>query len=126
MSAELSPLYCHKIIDRMEHDFLENDQLHIVVHLDPIAPHNALRDLVETCLKAYDIRLSLHDFDTQYRNDKFIVTFDCVLPEDLVGRNDEITSFVTKRVQTDYPNSELFITFDSNFAALPHSTPEEK
>ena len=66
LSAEEDPLVCHEIIDHLECDALQELNVRLVIHHDPVAVNDAewgrLRSSVEEIAAAVDGRLSVHSF----------------------------------------------------------------
>ena len=65
MAAEEDVLKSHDIIDNIEKDFFENDNLHMVIHFDPIVTGDEvvgdIRKYLMEKVKQIDSRLSIHD-----------------------------------------------------------------
>ena len=66
LSAEEDPLVCHDVIDTIECCVLEELNVHLVIHYDPVVENDEewtqMRKVLETMLANIDSRLSLHDF----------------------------------------------------------------
>ncbi len=88
------PLLCHEIIDNLERRCLQQHQVHLVIHYDPVAVGDALLDKMrQTVLEALqhlDSRLSLHDFRMVVGKGHTNLIFDVVLPFDLKGTEKQI------------------------------------
>lgn len=124
MPAENDPLISHEIIDDIERDFLENDNLHMIVHYDPISTKDSLvtelRELISEQIKHLDTRLSIHDLRIVKGKSHTNVIFDCVVPHDIEIGEKEIKQFVRNIVTEKYPSCRPVLTIDRSYAAIPH------
>ncbi|MDO5033702.1 MAG: cation diffusion facilitator family transporter [Eubacteriales bacterium] len=122
MAAEEDVLQSHEVIDDIEQDFLQEDGLHLVVHLDPIVTHdpevNAVRAWLEEAVKEVDKHLSVHDIRLVKGNHHSNLIFDVVRPPDLALSAGELKSKLTDLVQTQHPNYRCLITVDENYTGL--------
>lgn len=84
LSAEEDPLVCHEIIDHLECDALEELNVHLVIHHDPVAVNDGewarLRTLVEEITGRVDERLSVHSFRLVRGQDGQRLVFDLAVP----------------------------------------------
>ncbi len=124
MSAEDDPLTSHEIIDDIERDFLENDNLHMIVHYDPISTKDSLvtelREWISEQIQHLDSRLSIHDLRIVKGKNHTNVIFDCVVPHDIDIGEKEIKQFVRNVVTEKYPSCRTVVTIDRSYAAIPH------
>lgn len=118
MDCREDPMECHESIDRMERECLGSHNVHLVIHYDPVVTDNPelqmLKARTESLLKAYDSRLSLHDFRMVQGRRHMNLVFDVPLPADLHGRGDQIRQIVEKALNTseDELTYHVKITFD--------------
>ncbi len=124
MAAENDVLESHDVIDNIERDFLKNDGLHMIVHLDPISTKdslaNELRDWIGGQMKHLDSRLTIHDLRVVRGTTHTNVIFDCVVPHDMEIGDKEIKRFAANIVSEKYPDYYTVVTIDHSYAALPH------
>ena len=84
MAAEKDVLESHDIIDNIERDFHDNDNIHLVIHYDPIQTGDravgTLRAWVEGQLKTISPQLSMHDFRAVRGPTHTNLIFDVVVP----------------------------------------------
>ena len=118
MSAEGDAISKHEVIDSIEHDFLENDGIHMIVHYDPVPPEDselgALREWIATEVKKLDGRITIHDL--QKKDGK--VSLDCVVPDDMEIGDKEIKTFVTNIIRAKYPECMVGVNIDHSFAEV--------
>lgn len=122
MAAEHDVILSHEVIDDIEQDFLKQDGLHLVVHLDPIVTHDpevtAARSWLEQAVKTLDPRLSVHDVRLVKGKHHSNLIFDVVRPPDLYLSGDELKAELRSRVKTQHPNYRSVITVDENYTPL--------
>lgn len=125
MAAERNVLESHNIIDNIEHDFLEKDNLNIIVHYDPIVTEKSemqdMRGWLEERIKAIDSSLSIHDLRIVKADDCTKLIFDCVVSPEMTVSTLEINNRIQEQVNEKYDNYRCLITFDASFDAMPHS-----
>ena len=94
MDQNEDPLLCHEIIDNLERRCLQQHQVHLVIHYDPVVVGDELLDetktMVLTLLQQQDSRLTLHDFRMVQGKGHTNLIFDIALPDDLKGREKTI------------------------------------
>ena len=116
MDSQESPLVCHDLIDDIERDFVEQFNLHLVIHYDPLVTNDAelnhMRQLVENEVHGIDPRLSIHDFRMVRGPQHTNLIFDLVLPFELDSRRDELKRLIDQRVQFENRKYYTVITFD--------------
>ena len=105
-------LKSHELIDTIEKDFLVNDNLQVIIHMDPIDIDDPevkdLYHLVKKCIKEISSEISMHDFRTVITKTHTNLIFDCEIPY-----TSEVTfEMVQKRVD------ELLETLPGQYFAL--------
>lgn len=124
MAAEDDVLESHDVIDNIERDFLENDGLHMIVHMDPISTKdslvNELRTWISEQIKCLDERLTIHDLRIVKGPTHTNVIFDCLVPHDMEIGEKEIKHYLRNVIKEKYPNYYAIVTIDRSYAALPH------
>ncbi len=117
MSAEHDALKCHEIIDRIEDDFLNCDNINMIIHLDPIPADEAALAARRT---VSDIALKIHPdctvHDLKIKDN--IIAFDCVKPEDCTLSDEALIAAFDVAVRMVYPDCEIKITVDSSFSPI--------
>ena len=122
MAAENDVLMSHEVIDDIEQDFLKQDGLHLVVHLDPIVTHDpevaAVRSWLEQAVKTLDPSLSVHDVRLVKGSHHSNLIFDVVRPPELHMSGEELRSELSRLVKSQHPNYRSVITVDENYTPL--------
>ena len=94
MDHKADPLYCHELIDTLERNCLEEHNIHLVIHYDPVVTGDEeldrLRHIVTELLKAQDSRISIHDFRMVKGEKQTNLIFDIALPAELMPKKKEV------------------------------------
>lgn len=129
MAAEEDVLKCHDIIDNIEKDFLEQDNLNMVIHFDPIVTSDEavgdLRKWLSRQVKLIDERLTVHDLRVVPGVSHTNMIFDCVVPHEFELSDKEVRQRIQEMVSKEYAGYQCVVTVDKSFAALPHSRSQE-
>lgn len=117
MDEKENALTCHEIIDDLERQCLQQHNVHLVIHYDPVVTGDAeldrMKGLVSTLLKERDERLSLHDFRMVRGKGHTNLIFDVALPADLVGAEKQIQRTLEEQIsQRESSRYYTVITFD--------------
>ena len=118
MDKNEDPLLCHEIIDNLERRCLQQHNVHLVIHYDPVvtddAEMNELRCFVQETLAKEDSRLSMHDFRMAKGKDHTNLIFDIALPHELTARRKEIKQLLDQAL-ADRQEGTYYtvITFDA-------------
>lgn len=124
VSADMSLMECHELIDSIERDFLR-EGMNMLVHPDPVAMDDSAAGQVNTELnrivREIDERISVHDVRIVQCPDAEKVIFDCVLPPDSGIEEKALTEEITRFLRVTRPDCRCIITFDSGYASIPRS-----
>lgn len=119
MDQREDPLACHELIDDIERLCLEEYNIHLVIHYDPVVvgdpEQDSLRAAILNTLKAIDSRLNLHDFRMVRGANHTNLIFDIALPSDLNGREGDIRDAVNEALEARGDDMKYYsvITFDA-------------
>lgn len=93
ISAEEDLLECHDMIDAIEWTVLEQLNVHLVIHYDPVLKNDAewmqMQALVESILENIEPELSMHDFRIARGAKDTKLIFDLAVPYALSGERRE-------------------------------------
>lgn len=123
MDAKIDVLTCHDIMDTIERDFAREDNIHIVVHLDPTVldceETNELKEVVRNILFDIDPIITFHDFRVVYGDKSKNVLFDIVVPPRYKYSDDELISTIKNRVN-EAGNGNLYavVVVDRSYGVL--------
>lgn len=119
MDQREDPLSCHELIDDLERLCLEQHNIHLVIHYDPVVVgdpvQDSLRQTIFDALQTIDNRLNLHDFRIVRGSGHTNLIFDIALPADLAGREKEIGKTVDAALADRGDDMKYYtvITFDN-------------
>ena len=86
VDANVDVLVSHELVDEIERDFIQNTNIILTGHLDPIVINdervNALRERVLRIVSELDPRFSVHDFRMVFGEKRTNVLFDVAIPFD--------------------------------------------
>lgn len=103
MSADEDPLVCHDIIDDIECDLLEQLNVHLVIHYDPVVTDdrewNDLRCAVKEIVEQVDPALSIHDFRMVKGAEQTKLVFDLAIPYSMTSHYRELKQRIDKALR---------------------------
>lgn len=118
MDRKLDPLLSHDLIDRMERNFLQEENLQLVIHYDPVVTDDeeaaAVKALVEAVVGGIDQRLTIHDFRMVAGPLHTNVIFDLVVPFEREKDAQVLISAISASLQAVNPNYHAVICVDSD------------
>ena len=116
--AEMSLVECHRIIDKIEHDFSETG-LRMLIHPDPIVTGDSDEGMINSELnkivKQIDERLTVHDVRSVICSDIRKVIFDCVLPPNSGLDEKNLTREINRFMQLKFPDCLCVIRYDYGY-----------
>lgn len=122
VAAEEDVLKSHDIIDNIERDFLEQLNLHLIVHMDPIVTKDEsvtnMRHWLAQEVKKVHPELTVHDLRLVPGTTHTNVIFDCVIPMGLSQSDEEIKESIGQLVQQTYPDHYCVITVDHSYTEM--------
>lgn len=122
MSADISFVECHEIIDKIERDFLARG-MNMLVHPDPILTGSSVTARIDSELKnivrGIDDRITVHDVRVVDCDDKIRVIFDCVVPPESGLEESALTEEITRFLRVRFPSVCCEISFENSYASIP-------
>ena len=107
VDSSVDILTSHELIDAIEQDFLKNEGLAVVIHLDPIVTSDArvskLRKWISEDVAQIDPRLSIHDLRIVPGENRTNVIFDCYEPYAVEIGEDELKTMISQHVSEKFP-----------------------
>lgn len=119
ISGEIDALTAHQLIDTIERDFLENDNIHLIIHHDPVATgdqNDYQRLWVEGQVKTIDTRLSIHDLRIEDYPGHTDYSFDVFAPPEIKTPDSELRMLILEALQTKDKPAQVTITIDRSSA----------
>ncbi len=124
VAAEEDILESHDIIDCIERDFMEQEQLHMVIHMDPIVTDNSqvglMRQFLTDTVQTIHPSLTIHDLRIVEGTTHSNLIFDCVRPHELAMTDSALKERISGLVRESYPDMYCVITIDTSFAPVTH------
>ena len=124
VSASESILISHDLIDVIEKDFKQNDNIDLVIHMDPVDfddPFtNDLRMRTNKVIQSIDPTLSMHDFRVVKGSTHNNLIFDVVVPFHFHMSNQELLDSILQNLpqQDNGIVNEAVITLDSAYTSI--------
>ena len=119
MDAKADPLDSHDLIDNIERDFLREDNLHLVIHYDPVTTDDPrveqLRSRITEIVHGMHDDMAIHDLRIVPGNTHTNIVFDCVVPYGCRIPDREIRERISQEIRVDYPNYYCVITLENSF-----------
>ncbi len=114
--AEEDILISHDLIDNIERDFLEQEGIHLVIHLDPVITcdekANALHEAVLTKVKELYPRSAIHDFRVVWGVTHSNVLFDVAVPFSVADSDQQVKERVSRAVESLDPTYRAVLAVD--------------
>ena len=119
MDAKDDPLVSHDLIDNIERDFYKEENLHLVIHYDPVTTDDPrvelLKNRIMEIVHGMHDDMAIHDLRIVPGNTHTNVVFDCVVPFGCRITHREIRERICQEVQADYPNYYCVITLENSY-----------
>lgn len=119
--AKQDIMLSHDIIDNIEFDFKCNDDLNVVIHLDPVETDNPvvneLRDKLTALLCEISNQISMHDFRIVSGTTHSNLLFDICIPASFHMGDSELRGIITRKVREIDPTYNIVITIDRNYTS---------
>lgn len=119
VSAEQDIMISHDIIDNIERDFLNNDNIHLVIHLDPIVTNdsrtNSLKNAVENIIAGISPEITMHDFRVVIGVSHSNLIFDIVVPFNFKWTDEKLIKMVSGKVHAIDSSYYAVVTVDHNY-----------
>ena len=88
------PLLCHELIDNLERRCLQEHNVHLVIHYDPVVTGDEemdrLKAVVEQVLREMDSQISIHDFRMVRGTGHTNLIFDIALPAQWMPKQKQV------------------------------------
>lgn len=123
IDADGEIMHSHDLMDNIEADFLKNEGINLVIHMDPISVSdpetNELRqkcmEIVSAISQEYSHPASMHDFRIVKGVTHTNVLFDVSITNEFSLKNEELCSELSKRIKEINPLYHLVLTIDRDY-----------
>ena len=124
MPAENDIIDSHDTIDTIEKDFLKNEKINMVIHLDPIVTNNEevsrISALVDGVLKEIDPVITKHDFRVVFGHSNTKLIFDISLPPGFNMPDRKISEQINEKLKKYDGNMYAVIMIDRSYTSSVH------
>ena len=116
VSAATDILVSHEIIDDIERDFLKNEGIDLLIHLDPVVTDDEftseLKNYVEGIVEDIDSSFSIHDFRIVQGAGHNSLIFDVVIPYNSKIAEEDVLSQIDMRIKQLNKSYNAVVTVD--------------
>ena len=120
MDAKEDVMKSHDIIDNIERDFHEQDNIHLVIHYDPIVTGDeavgSMRSWIQEKVKTISPELSIHDFRMVQGISHTNLIFDVVVPHNFELSDQVLREKIQKLVSGEKTRYYTVVTVDHSYA----------
>ena len=126
LDSTLSLDKAHEIVDKIERDFIREDGIHLVAHIDPLDIHSKKYSrfyvMARETIAGYHAGLSIHDFHVeQLPNNDDLLQFDLRVPENSKFDDDEWLVQINNDLRRRIGDVTVQINFDHTDLGADHS-----
>jgi hypothetical protein len=119
VAAEQDIMVSHDIIDNIERDFLKEEGIHMVIHLDPVVTNdqrtNGLKAQVRQIISQISPEIDMHDFRVVWGVSHSNLIFDVVVPFAFRWSDAQLVKLITDRINALDANYRTVITIDHHY-----------
>ena len=123
IDADGEIMHSHDLIDNIEADFLKNEGINLVIHMDPISVsdpetielRHKCMDIVAELSQEYSSPVSLHDFRIVKGVTHTNVLFDISVTNEMVLTNEELSKMLSQKIKEINPLYHLVLTIDRDY-----------
>lgn len=116
LSAEEDPLVCHEMIDHLECDALEELNVHLVIHHDPVAVNDGewarLRGVIVEIAEGIGEGVSVHSFRLVRTTEQERLVFDLAIPYAMAGQKENIRARIEGEMERRGERYPIVVRFD--------------
>lgn len=120
--AEQDVMVSHDIIDNIERDFLQDMNIHLVIHMDPVVTDdertNTLKQQVVRKLRTLSAEIDMHDFRVVWGNTHTNLIFDVCVPFGFQWNDNELLQRVEETIKELDVHYFTVVTVDHDY--VPH------
>jgi cation diffusion facilitator family transporter len=127
--AEQDIMVSHDIIDNIERDFLNDNGIHMVIHLDPVVTNdpktNELKAKVNWMINQISSTISMHDFRVVWGVSHSNLIFDVVIPFGFQWSDSELVQLIEEQIREFDASYRAVITIDHSYIPVNEGTERE-
>jgi len=119
VASNVDIVACHETIDACEKRLLNELNMEVVIHMDPIVTDDeytlSVYKTVCEAVVSVDERLTVHDFRMVGGEKQINLIFDVVIPNDLNDKNEKLKAKIDEKLKAIDNRYETVITFDRDY-----------
>lgn len=118
VDANIDIIISHEMIDTIEQDFLNDLNVNVVIHLDPIVIDEetmSLKEKVSDIIKEIDPLINFHDFRVVKGIKQTKILFDVAVPNKFRIKDKDLRELLTTKIQQINENFSVYIVIDHNY-----------
>ena len=116
LSADVQPIQCHDTLDHIEREVLDELNVHLVIHFDPVSIRDPelpeLHRMLTEILAGIHPELSLHDLHITRLDGSTSLLFDLSLPYALTPQQEDIRTRINEALAAQGKDYQTVICFD--------------
>lgn len=117
ISAYEHPLSCHDIIDHIENEVLEETNVRLVIHYDPVLENdeewNRMRQFIEGVVTQMNEKMTIHDFRIVRGASQPKLVFDLAVPFGMSADHRQIKSYIEAKLEENFHPYSVQIRYDN-------------
>ncbi len=126
-------MHSHDLMDNIEADFLKNEGINLVIHMDPISVSDPetvelrgkVLEIVSALASEYSSPISMHDFRLVKGVTHTNVLFDVSVSNELKITDQTLCDELTRRLKDINPLYNLVLTVDRDYFSVRFGEEEE-
>ncbi|WP_277668477.1 cation diffusion facilitator family transporter [Caproiciproducens galactitolivorans] len=122
VAAEQDIMVSHDIIDNIERDFLADNGIHLVIHLDPIVTSdertNKLKEQVKALIRNISPQIGMHDFRVVWGPTHANLIFDINVSFDFPMSDAQLMQRISDEVSKLDPSYYVVLTVDHDYVPM--------
>lgn len=103
ISADISTLEAHELLDHIEDEARDQLQVHLVLHCDPVVTDDPewkhQQQTIQECAAALSPGLTVHDLHRMHEDGRLSIGFDLAIPYDAAGEPEEWKQLLTDSIR---------------------------
>ena len=112
----------HETIDQIERDILEQLDIFLVIHMDPIEVNDAMvlekKEMVLNIIGSLEEKATIHDFRLVNGEHQINLIFDLVIPYSYSKEAEQkLLSSIVEKIRNEDPRYQCIITMENSFIA---------
>lgn len=119
VASDTDIITCHETIDACEKRLLNELNMEVVIHMDPIVTDDeftlSIMKSVQDAVASVNEKLTIHDFRMVDGEKQVNLIFDVVIPNDFKDTNEKLKAKIDEKLKSIDQRYETVITFDRDY-----------